>query len=98
MCGDSGRATRALVSAIGAPMLLESSERERFLDNAPVPPKAALVPWTCWCAFASDFRIRGCCHVSRTSEVGHWSAATRGKPDPPAFHASSMAKHDYRKD
>src|SRR5262245_6810878 len=38
MCGDSGRATRALVSAIGAPVLLEPCGRGWFLKKTPVPP------------------------------------------------------------
>src|SRR5437763_14479860 len=35
--------------------------------------KAALEPYTCECPFASEVRVRGCCHVSRTSEAGHSS-------------------------
>src|SRR5262245_63032061 len=33
--------------------------------------KAALETHTCQCPFASEVRVRGCRHVSRTSEAGH---------------------------
>src|SRR5262249_59012438 len=46
----------------------------------PLPParratsnrKAAPEPYPCECPLACEVRVRGCCHVSRTSEAGHW--------------------------